>query len=94
MASHVEHEPAGTQVTGDSVSFDWRCERFEELGFSKNEARALANSKQIEYTGGKVDTKGHKSEKVEWTTPLNWIKVQTALKNGCTPELALEIFVT
>lgn len=90
MSSHVEHDPVGTQVTSENVSFEWRRARYEEMGFNESESVALANSKQTEYTGGKDKN----SKRLEWTVPLSWAKVQTALDNGCSQALALEIFVT
>jgi hypothetical protein len=90
MSSHVEHDPVGTQATSDVVSFEWRKARYEEMGFNCQQAAKLADSKQVEYTGGKTSN----DKKVEWQIPLSWQKVQKALDGGCTHEMAIEIFTT
>lgn len=89
MASHVEQGPVGTQLTSDSVSFQWRREQYLAMGFDAHDAERLANAKQASYTGGK--TKNEK--KVEWTTPLDWKKVKAALDAGCDRRMALDIFL-
>lgn len=89
MSNHVEHDPVGTQTTGDSVSFEWRKARYEEMGFTTGESQALANAKVVEYTGKGTD----KDPKKEWPHPLHWEKVKAALDAGCTKEMALQIFV-
>lgn len=89
MGSHVEHTPVGTQTSGDNESFEWRRQQYERMGFNGPEAIALANSIQINYTGGK--TKNEK--KLEWKTPLSWQKVEKALNDGCDKTTALDIFV-
>jgi hypothetical protein len=86
----VVENPTGTQLTTNDVTFAWRKARFEELGFSEGEANALAQSKEVSYTGGR-----NKNErKLEWETPLHFEKVKKALDNGCTHYQALQIFVT
>ena len=86
--SVVEQNPVGTQLTSAQVSFEWRKERFMELGFSEGEAEALASAKTISYTGGK-----NKNErKLTWETPLHWAEVKKILDNGCTHGQALQIF--
>jgi hypothetical protein len=96
-SSHVEQDPVGTQTSGADEAFEWRRQQYEamtfdeERAFSETEAIALAKSMQPAYTGGK----DRNSKKVEWTSiPLSWQKVQKALEGGCTPALALEIFLT
>jgi hypothetical protein len=86
MANDVEHD---SSIEASSPDMEWRRERFAELGFSGNESLALANSKQASYTGGKDNSK-----RIEWQTPLDWKKVKVALDSGCSPSLALEIFIT
>jgi hypothetical protein len=88
-SSNVEHDPVGTQKTGGNEAFEWRRERYEEMGFSGPEAIALASSTEVAFTGGKDNTK-----RLEWRTPLSWQKVKTALDNGCSKTQALEIFLT
>lgn len=72
----------------EQEDFAWRRERYEEMGFSLNEAQALAGSRwlaQAKNRHGKVNG---------WSIPLDWKKVETALTKGCTHAQALEIFVT
>ena len=90
MASTVEHDPVGTQKSGSGEAFEWRRERYEEMGFGESEAIALANSTQASYTGGKDKN----SRKIEWNLPLDWQKVKKALDAGCSKAQALEIFLT
>lgn len=68
---------------------EWRRARFEELGFTGPEALALANAKQVEYTGKGTD----KEPRKEWHQPLSWKKVQKTLESGCSREMALQIFI-
>lgn len=68
---------------------EWRKARYEELGFDAAEATALSIATQAEYTGKGTD----EDPKKEWHQPLSWQKVDKALKNGCTREMALRIFL-
>lgn len=90
MASVVEQNPVGTQTSGSNEAFEWRRERYEEMGFNEPEAIALASSTVTETTGGKDKN----SKKLTWQTPLHWGKVKKALDGGCTHGQALEIFLT
>ena len=93
MADSVEQEVQ--EIVSDDA-FEWRRQQYEammfgeERAFNEAESIALANSTQSAYTGGKDKN----SKKLEWNNiPLSWQKVKDALDAGCTPALALEIFV-
>ena len=86
--SLVEQNPVGTQTTSSNVSFEWRRERYEEMGFNEPQAIALANAKEIGKTGGKDKN----SKVLTWETPLHWSKVKAALDKGCSHDLAVQIF--
>jgi hypothetical protein len=86
--SLVEQNPVGTQVTTDNVSFEWRRQQYEALGFNEPQAIALAKSTETAVTGGKDKN----AKKVTWNTPLHWAKVKEALDKGCTHDLAVQIY--
>lgn len=65
---------------------EWRCARYEEMGFTPSESLALAVAIQTGYTGTK-------DARLKWETPLDWKKVKAALDSGCTQVQALEIFL-
>jgi hypothetical protein len=90
MASVVTDPTSGTQLTTSEVTFNWRKEQFEKLGFNDDESAKLAESKVASYTGGKDKN----SKKLTWETPLHHETVARALKNGCTHAQALEIFLS
>ena len=75
--------------TNPDAAREWRVARYEEMGFSDSESQALANAKQIEYTGS--GTKAN--PKKEWSQPLDWKKVKAALDAGCDQTTALDIFL-
>lgn len=85
----VVEQAQGVQTSSEGVAFEWRRERYEELGFNSNEAIALASSKSLSTTGGKDNAK-----KLTWSVPLHWGRVKKALDAGATHTQVLEIFVT
>jgi hypothetical protein len=89
MANVVEHGAVGTQKSGGNEAFEWRRERYEEMGFNEAQAVSLAGSTETSTTGGKDKN----SKKLTWHTPLHWSKVKEALDQGCTHDLAIQIFV-
>jgi hypothetical protein len=68
---------------------EWRVARFSELGFAMQESEALADAKQIEYTGAGTEANPRK----EWSQPLDWKKVKSALDAGCDETTAWDIFL-
>lgn len=84
----VELEQDTLELHPDAAR-EWRKARYEELGFNADEAGALAIATQAEYTGKGTE----KDPRKEWRQPLSWQKVDKALKNGCTREMALQIFL-
>jgi hypothetical protein len=70
------------KTAGSRTAYEWRVERYAELGFTEAAAHLLAAAKHHE----------HDSKRREWTRPLNWQRVAAALDNGCTHTLAVAIF--
>lgn len=92
MATPDVHQD--TLIESPDAAREWRAAQYEEMGFARSEANALAKALQKEVTGGKLDERGNEiSPKLEWTIPLSWKKVKAALDAGCDHATALEIFL-
>jgi hypothetical protein len=89
MADSPTDVQQDTPELSPDAATEWRRARFEELGFNAEEAVGLSKAKQVEYTGAGTE----KDPRKEWQQPLSWQKVDKALKNGCTREMALQIFL-
>jgi len=59
-----------------------RVSTFEMLGFSKEDAKALAEAKHIDVINDK-----------KYYFPLSWHKVKKMIDGGCSHELALKILL-
>jgi hypothetical protein len=78
-----EVEPmAGTTATDKNDLDDHRVYSFEALGFSKKDAKVLAETRYTSFIGDR-----------SYDFPLSWHKVKKVLDAGCSHELALKIFV-
>lgn len=71
-----------TTTTDKKDLQDHRVESFEMLGFSKKDAKALADTRYMTYIGNKG-----------YDFPLSWHKVKKMLDGGCSHELALKILL-
>lgn len=63
-----------------------RFDRYVELGFTEYQAELLAQARTVEWA------KDNKGVSRKWTQPLNWQRVAKALDQGCSHELAVEVF--
>lgn len=74
------------QTEVDSPAHQNRVDRYLELGFTNYQAELLANARQVEWA---KDSKGVSKR---WANPLNWHRVAKTLQDGCSHELAVQIF--
>lgn len=75
-------EPPEVPVPAPSAVYTYRLERYMELGFTEVDSHALAVALEAER-----DSRGR-----TWTRPLNWRRVEKALRSGCSLEQAVAIF--
>ena len=73
-------------TTEQSVDHCYRLAMYIELGFTDIQSELLASAVTHEWAKDK-----HGREHL-WQHPLNWARVAEALSNGCSHELAVEIF--
>jgi hypothetical protein len=88
MADSTPVEQGVLEQSPDAAR-EWRVARFGEMGFTVQESEALADAKQVEYTGLGTEENPRKA----WTQPLSWLRVKAALDAGCDSTMALDIFL-
>jgi hypothetical protein len=85
MAANTSSSTTSAEVlpekqSGDEL-FEWRVSSFEELGFTKPEARRLAQAKTSTWVVGK-DKKAR-----EYVTPVSYERVRKMREAGCTHKM-------